>query len=184
MEIESILNDIEKEMKEKEKQKRDEIGERMLESIMQLSQKIESMDEKIGSIDRNNKKFLMAAGMKKTELLENELLSQKKKIIQLLDQIDTLSIAIQTSKADDLKHGLTSFYHKVAELISDLGLEEIEARKNIPFNSKEHECVEVVHKKEYGDNVIVELRRRGYRDKNSKMVLRYAQVAVNKLEER
>lgn len=155
----------------------------ILEGLQILCDKMCDMDIKISNIDKSNKKFLMSAAIQKTELLEKQIADQKMNVIYLLDQIDVLVKAIQASKAEDLKQGLVSYRHRVLEIVSSLGLEEIEVKRGMEFNSKEHDCKDVVHLKGYEDDVIVDLLKRGYRDRVTGGILRYAQVTVNKVEE-
>ncbi len=148
----------------------------ILESIKILQQKIENMD-------KNNKKFLMAATMSdgRMEQREQEIANMKMNTIRLLDQIDVLLSAVSSSEAEGLKRGLDSYYSKITEIISEMGLEEITVENNMKFDSKEQECVEAVHLEGYEDDTVVRLLQRGYRDKNSGKIVRCAKVSVNKV---
>lgn len=147
-----------------------------------ILEKIELLQQKIDGMDKNNKKFLMAATMNdgRAEQLEREIVDMKLGIIGLLDQIDILLTAILSSEADDLKKGLDSYYSKVVEIASGLGLEVINVAENMKFDSKEMECAEAVHLEEYEDDTVVALLQRGYRDISTGNILRYAKVSVNK----
>lgn len=148
-----------------------------------ILEKIELLQQKIEGIDKNNKKFLMAATMNdgRVEQLEQEIVDMKLGIINLLDQIDVLISAMLASEAHDLKKGLSSYYNKVIEITSGLGLDVINATENMKFDSKEMECTEVVHLEEHEDDTVVVLLQRGYKDMSSGKILRYAKVSVNKL---
>lgn len=147
-----------------------------------ILEKIELLQQKIDGMDKNNKKFLMAATINdgRTEQLKNDIVDMKLGIIGLLDQIDVLMTAVLSSEADDLKKGLNSYYGKVVEIASGLGLEVINVTENIKFDSNEMECAEAVHLEEYEDDTVVALLQRGYRDVSSGNILRYAKVSVNK----
>ena len=155
----------------------------ILEGLQTLCDKVCEMDNKLNTIDRNNKKFLMSAAVQKTELLEKQIADQKMNSIYLLDQIDVLVKAIQASKAEDLKQGLVSYRHRVLEIVASLGLEEIEVKRGMEFNSKEHDCKDVVHVKGYENDIIIDLLKRGYKDRTTGAILRYAHVTVNKVKE-
>lgn len=147
-----------------------------------ILEKIELLQQKIDGMDKNNKKFLMAATMNdgRAEQLEQEIVDMKLGIIGLLDQIDILMTAVLSSEAGDLKKGLNSYYGKVFEIASGLGLEVINVAENMKFDSKEMECENTVHLDEYEDDTVVALLQRGYRDMSSGNILRYAKVSVNK----
>lgn len=147
-----------------------------------ILEKIGLLQQKIDGMDKNNKKFLMAATMNdgRTEQLEQEIVNMKLGIIGLLDQIDILLTTVLSSEADNLKKGLKSYYGKVVKMASELGLKVINVTENMKFDSKEMECVKVVHLEEYEDDIVVELLQRGYIDMSSGNILRYAKVSVNK----
>ena len=147
-----------------------------------ILEKIELLQQKIDGMDKSNKKFLMAATMNdgRAEQLEQEIVDMKLGIIGLLDQIDILLTAVFSSEAGDLKKGLNSYYGKVMEIASGIGLEVINVAENMKFDSKEMECAEAVHLEGYEDDTVVALLQTGYRDMSSGNILRYAKVSVNK----
>lgn len=147
-----------------------------------ILEKIELLQNKIENMDKNNKKFLLTATMNdgRTEQLEQEILDMKMGIIGLLDQIDILLTAVFSSEADDLKSGLNSYYGKVVEITSSLGLEVMNVKENMKFDSRKMECENTVHLEEYEDDTVVDLIKRGYRDMSNGNILRYAKVSVNK----
>lgn len=149
--------------------------EAILEGISVLIQKMDSMD-------KNNKKFLMAATIsdERTEHLEETIHHMKMGVIALLDQIDFMMSAVCSGKENELVQGFTVFQHKIAEIITDMGLEEIPVTEKMKFNSKEQECSHTEHREDYEDEVIVALLHRGYRDKKNGKILRFAAVSVNK----
>lgn len=145
--------------------------------------RLEVLQQKLDSMDKANKKFLMAATMNdgRSEALEKENLTLKKGIISLLDQFDVLIQAIYSSDADSLKGGLASSYDEITRIIAGLGLEEIPVESGAAFNSNEQECVETVHLEGKEDDTVADYLQRGYRDINTGNILRYAKVTVNKL---
>ena len=129
-----------------------------------ILEKIELLQQKIDGMDKNNKKFLMAANMNdgRAEQLEQGIVDMKLKIIGLLDQIDILLTAVFSSDANDLKKGLNSYYNQVVEIASGLGLEVINVAENMKFDSKIMECKEAVHLEDYEDDAVVSVLQRGY----------------------
>ncbi len=154
----------------------------LLENDRLILEMLETLTQKLDGMDKNNKKFLMAATMNdgRTEQLEHDIVDMKMGIIGLLDQIDVLLTAILSSESEDLKKGLNSYYRKVQEIACGLGLEVINVTENMKFNSKEMESAEEVQLEDYEDDTVVALLQRGYRDISSGNVLRYAKVSVNK----
>ena len=176
---------------EKSKAENEEVEQKEVKKITPLQlfqndvmilEKIELLQQKIDGMDKNNKKFLMAATMNdgRAEQLEQEIVDMKLGIIGLLDQIDVLMTAVLSSEVGDLKKGLNSYYGKVVEIASGLGLEVINVTENMKFDSKVMESAEAVHLEEYEDDVVVALLQRGYRDMNNGNILRCAKVSVNK----
>lgn len=150
---------------------------------MTILEQIESLHQKIDSMDKNNKKFLMAATMNDglSEKLERDIVSMKMGVIELLDQIDALLAAVFSSEAENLKKALPAYCNKIMEIASGLGLEEIKVAEGMEFNPKEMECTEEVHLDGRGDDTVVAFLQRGYRDKNNGKLLRCAKVTVNRL---
>ena len=176
---------------DKNKTENEEVEQKEIKKITPLQlfqndvlilEKIELLQQKIDGMDKNNKKFLIAATMNdgRAEQLENEIVDMKLGIIGLLDQIDNLMSAVCSSEADDLKKHLNSYYGKVVEIASGLGLEVINVTENMKFDSKEMESVEAVHLEDYEDDTVVAVFKRGYRDMSTGNILRYAKVSVNK----
>ena len=153
----------------------------LLENDMAILEKIDLIYQRIDGMEKSNKKFFMVTTGNRIEQLENQIVNMKRGMIELLDQIDFLMSAVAVSGAEDLQKGMMPYYGKVFEIASKLGVEEIPFKENTLFNAKEQECVEQVFMDGYEDDYVVELVRRGYRDKESGQILRYMKVTVNKV---
>lgn len=158
---------------------------KLLENDAAILESIQALYQKVDSMDKGNKKFLMAATLNggKTEGLEKELYHMKMNMVALLDQIDLLVSAICSNNVEEMKQNLGVFRSKIVQLAVSSGLEEIEAECGSQFQAQEQECIESVSRMEQEDNTIVDLFQRGYRDKTNGKVLRCAKVSVNKRQE-
>ena len=157
----------------------------LFQNDMLLLEKMELLQQKMDVMDKNNKKFLMAATLNdgRAEQLEQEIVNMRLGVISLIDQIDILLSAVFASEAEELKKGVESSYTKIVEIASELGVEEINATENTKFDLKEMECEKAVYMEEYDDNTVVELIKKGYKDISTGKILRYAKVIVNKQAE-
>ena len=62
----------------------------------------------------------------------------------------------------------------------NIGIEEIEVIVGDAFNPEIHKCLETVNDNSYGTDTITDLVKRGYRDTRNKLIIRPAEVVVNK----
>lgn len=151
-----------------------------------IVKKLDEINEHIEEIGRINKKFLIAATMgdEKTEHLEKTIYKMKMGVIKLLDEMYVLIDGINSSRADDLKEGVPAFKKTISEIIKSFDIEEIAVDINMLFDPRKCDCKGEVCLDVYEDEVIVEVVRPGYIDKESGDILRYAQVIVNKTNEK
>lgn len=160
-----------------------ETVEALQKNDTEILENVKKLQEEMAAMDTRNKRFLMAANAVmsgKTEELGQEIINMKKWIISLLDEIDGLVAAVNQNGTEDLKKSLHPFSNKIKEVSSRLGLEEIPVAENMPFDANVMEGIKVVCKEGYNDDAVVGLHLRGYRDKNSGIILRCAKVSVNK----
>ena len=150
------------------------------DGVMRILEAITSLEAKVDSIDKSNKKFLMGASVKKIEALEsiNKMLNNS--LMDLTDQIFMIVMLVNSGKDRELKDGLTSYWQNAVKTLKKIGIAPI-ASQGL-FNAEEAECIDTVHKPGIPDDTIVELHQLGYKD-DSGMILRCAKVTVNKLTE-
>ena len=122
-----------------------------------------------------------------TKRKENEVAEMKKYasegiITKLLDNIDNLERAEQasaeTKNFDALVEGVNMILRNLKYMLSEEGVEEIEAEEGVEFNPYEHQAMMTESKEELKDNDIVQVFQKGYKLKGK--VIRPAMVTVNK----
>lgn len=94
---------------------------------------------------------------------------------QLLPVIDNIERAGSYSESDKVVEGVKMICKSFADVMSGLGISEIEAEGK-PFDPNIHNAVFHVEDEAYGENVVVEVLQKGY--KLGDTVIRYAMVKV------
>ena len=122
-----------------------------------------------------------------TKRKENEVAEMKKYasegiIIKLLDNIDNLERAEQasaeTKNFDALVEGVNMILRNLKNLLTEEGVEELEAAEGVKFNPYEHQAMMTENVENLDDDVIVKVFQKGYKLKGK--VIRPAMVTVNK----
>ena len=93
--------------------------------------------------------------------------------INVLDNIDR-AIAIETAD-EKMKQGIEMIHKQMIGIMNSLGVFEIPT-VNEPFNPEVHDAVMHIESEEYGEQVVVEELRKGY--KRGDRVIRHAMVKV------
>lgn len=122
-----------------------------------------------------------------TKRKENEVSEMKKYasegiIVKLLDNVDNLERAenasMETKNFDALVEGINMILRNLKNLLTEEGVEEIEAGEGVTFNPYEHQAMMTESKEELDDNMVVQVFQKGYKMKGK--VIRPAMVTVNK----
>lgn len=122
-----------------------------------------------------------------TKRKENEVAEMKKYasegiIIKLLDNIDNLERAEQasaeTKNFDALVEGVNMILRNLRNLLTEEGVEELEAAEGVKFNPYEHQAMMTENVENLDNDVIVKVFQKGYKLKGK--VIRPAMVTVNK----
>ena len=122
-----------------------------------------------------------------TKRKENEVAEMKKYasegiIIKLLDNIDNLERAEQasaeTKNFDALVEGVNMILRNLRNLLTEEGVEELEAAEGVEFNPYEHQAMMTENVEDLDNDVIVKVFQKGYKLKGK--VIRPAMVTVNK----
>ena len=122
-----------------------------------------------------------------TKRKENEVAEMKKYasegiIIKLLDNIDNLERAEQasaeTKNFDALVEGVNMILRNLRNLLTEEGVEELEAAEGVKFNPYEHQAMMTENVEDLDNDVIVKVFQKGYKLKGK--VIRPAMVTVNK----
>ena len=122
-----------------------------------------------------------------TKRKENEVSEMKKYasegiVVKLLDNVDNLERAenasMETKNFDALVEGVNMILRNLKNLLTEEGVEEIEAGEGVTFNPYEHQAMMTESKEELDDNMVVQVFQKGYKMKGK--VIRPAMVTVNK----
>ena len=155
--------------------------------------KEETAEEKIGKLEaelqewKNSYTRKLAEFQNFTKRKENEVAEMKKYasegiITKLLDNIDNLERAEQasaeTKNFDALVEGVNMILRNLRNLLTEEGVEELEAAEGVKFNPYEHQAMMTENVENLDNDVIVKVFQKGYKLKGK--VIRPAMVTVNK----
>ena len=119
---------------------------------------------------------------KEAEVSEMKKYASEGIILKVLDNIDNLERAenasAETKNFDALVEGVNMILRNLKYMLSEEGVEEIEAGEGVEFNPYEHQAMMTESKEELKDNDIVQVFQKGYKLKGK--VIRPSMVTVNK----
>lgn len=119
---------------------------------------------------------------KEAEVSEMKKYASEGIILKVLDNIDNLERAenasAETKNFDALVEGVNMILRNLKYMLSEEGVEEIEAGEGVVFNPYEHQAMMTENKEELKDNDIVQVFQKGYKLKGK--IIRPAMVTVNK----
>ena len=158
-----------------------------------VENKEETCEEKIAKLElevqewknsytRKLAEFQNFTKRKETEVSEMKKYASEGIIIKLLDNIDNLERAenasAETKNFDALVEGVNMILRNLKYMLSEEGVEEVEADKGVQFNPYEHQAMMTEEKDGLDNDVIVQVFQKGYKLKGK--VIRPAMVTVNK----
>lgn len=160
-----------------EKSKSKEILGGLLQHDREILLKLDDIIQKVDTIDRSNKKFLMTALQNdgNEEKRENENYRLKMGIISLLDEIENVLLSCRGNVEEDIQYGLDIIEKNILQITNGMQIEEIPAKAGDEFDPELHKCE---FSEDEPQGVISEVIKKGYRDIKDDKVLRYALVAV------
>ena len=119
---------------------------------------------------------------KEAEVSEMKKYASEGIILKVLDNIDNLERAenasAETKNFDALVEGVNMILRNLKYMLSEEGVEEIEAGEGVEFNPYEHQAMMTEEKDGLDNDVIVQVFQKGYKLKGK--VIRPAMVTVNK----
>lgn len=119
---------------------------------------------------------------KEAEVSEMKKYASEGIILKVLENIDNLERAenasAETKNFDALVEGVNMILRNLKYMLSEEGVEEIEAGEGVEFNPYEHQAMMTENKEELKDNDIVQVFQKGYKLKGK--IIRPAMVTVNK----
>ena len=119
---------------------------------------------------------------KEMEVAEMKKFASEGIILKVLENIDNLERAenasTETKNFDALVEGVNMILRNLKYMLSEEGIEEIEATEGVQFNPYEHQAMMTEAKDELDNDIIVQVFQKGYKLKGK--VIRPAMVTVNK----
>lgn len=172
-------NETDNETKETADENVDNKEETCEEKIAKLELEVQEWKN---SYTRKLAEFQNFTKRKETEVSEMKKYASEGIIIKLLDNIDNLERAenasAETKNFDALVEGVNMILRNLKYMLSEEGVEEVEADKGVQFNPYEHQAMMTEEKDGLDNDVIVQVFQKGYKLKGK--VIRPAMVTVNK----
>ena len=179
IETENQQNETDNETKETVDENVDNKEETCEEKIAKLELEVQEWKN---SYTRKLAEFQNFTKRKETEVSEMKKYASEGIIIKLLDNIDNLERAenasAETKNFDALVEGVNMILRNLKYMLSEEGIEEIEATEGVQFNPYEHQAMMTEAKDELDNDIIVQVFQKGYKLKGK--VIRPAMVTVNK----
>ncbi len=178
-ETENQQNETDNETKETVDENVDNKEETCEEKIAKLELEVQEWKN---SYTRKLAEFQNFTKRKETEVSEMKKYASEGIIVKLLDNIDNLERAenasAETKNFDALVEGVNMILRNLKYMLSEEGVEEVEADEGVQFNPYEHQAMMTEEKDNLDNDVIVQVFQKGYKLKGK--VIRPAMVTVNK----
>ena len=179
IETENQQNETDNETKETADENVENKEETCEEKIAKLELEVQEWKN---SYTRKLAEFQNFTKRKETEVSEMKKYASEGIIVKLLDNIDNLERAenasAETKNFDALVEGVNMILRNLKYMLSEEGVEEIEAGEGVKFNPYEHQAMMTEEKDGLDNDVIVQVFQKGYKLKGK--VIRPAMVTVNK----
>lgn len=179
VETENQQNEIDNETEETVAENVENKEETCEEKIAKLELEVQEWKN---SYTRKLAEFQNFTKRKETEVSEMKKYASEGIIIKLLDNIDNLERAenasAETKNFDALVEGVNMILRNLKYMLSEEGVEEVEAGEGVQFNPYEHQAMMTEEKDGLDNDVIVQVFQKGYKLKGK--VIRPAMVTVNK----
>lgn len=184
LEGEAVQNEaVEEQNKNVENQEAEKSAEETSDNCDDKVKKLEAeLEEWKSSYTRKLAEFQNFTKRKENEVAEMKKYASEGIIIKLLDNIDNLERAEQafaeTKNFDALVEGVNMILRNLKNLLTEEGVEELEAAEGVKFNPYEHQAMMTENVENLDNDVIVKVFQKGYKLKGK--VIRPAMVTVNK----
>ena len=179
IETENQQNETDNETKETVDENVDNKEETCEEKIAKLELEVQEWKN---SYTRKLAEFQNFTKRKETEVSEMKKYASEGIIVKLLDNIDNLERAenasAETKNFDALVEGVNMILRNLKYMLSEEGVEEVEADEGVQFNPYEHQAMMTEEKDDLDNDVIVQVFQKGYKLKGK--IIRPAMVTVNK----
>ena len=179
IETENQQNETDNETKETVDENVENKEETCEEKIAKLELEVQEWKN---SYTRKLAEFQNFTKRKETEVSEMKKYASEGIIIKLLENIDNLERAenasVETKNFDALVEGVNMILRNLKYMLSEEGVEEVEAGEGVKFNPYEHQAMMTEEKDDLDNDVIVQVFQKGYKLKGK--IIRPAMVTVNK----
>jgi len=179
VETENQQNEIDNETEETVAENVENKEETCEEKIAKLELEVQEWKN---SYTRKLAEFQNFTKRKETEVSEMKKYASEGIIVKLLENIDNLERAenasAETKNFDALVEGVNMILRNLKYMLSEEGVEEVEAGEGVQFNPYEHQAMMTEEKDDLDNDVIVQVFQKGYKLKGK--VIRPAMVTVNK----
>lgn len=179
IETENQQNETDNETKETADENVENKEETCEEKIAKLELEVQEWKN---SYTRKLAEFQNFTKRKETEVSEMKKYASEGIIVKLLENIDNLERAenasAETKNFDALVEGVNMILRNLKYMLSEEGVEEVEAGEGVQFNPYEHQAMMTEEKDDLDNDVIVQVFQKGYKLKGK--VIRPAMVTVNK----
>ena len=174
-ETENKENETKEDVNEASDNKEETCEEKIAKLELELQEWKNSYTRKLAEFQNFTKR-------KEAEVSEMKKYASEGIILKVLDNIDNLERAekasLETKNFDALVEGVNMILRNLKYMLSEEGVEEIEAEEGVEFNPYEHQAMMTESKEELKDNDIVQVFQKGYKLKGK--IIRPAMVTVNK----
>ena len=174
-ETENRENETKEDVNEASDNKEETCEEKIAKLELELQEWKNSYTRKLAEFQNFTKR-------KEAEVSEMKKYASEGIILKVLDNIDNLERAenasAETKNFDALVEGVNMILRNLKYMLSEEGVEEIEAGEGVKFNPYEHQAMMTESKEELKDNDIVQVFQKGYKLKGK--IIRPAMVTVNK----
>ncbi|HHW30208.1 MAG TPA: nucleotide exchange factor GrpE [Clostridiaceae bacterium] len=147
--------------------------------MAQLEEKSKAADEYFSRLQRTAAEFdnyRKRTAREKEAIYTEAVCDVVSAFLPIIDDIDrALQVCEKEAENSPIKEGVELIKRKANEVLKNLGVEEIDC-KGKEFDPSLHEAVMHVEDEEYGQNIIVEEFRKGYKTKDK--VIRHSVVKV------
>ena len=174
-ETENKENETKEDVNEASDNKEETCEEKIAKLELELQEWKNSYTRKLAEFQNFTKR-------KEAEVSEMKKYASEGIILKVLDNIDNLERAekasLETKNFDALVEGVNMILRNLKYMLSEEGVEEIEAGEGVEFNPYEHQAMMTESKEELKENDIVQVFQKGYKLKGK--IIRPAMVTVNK----
>ena len=174
-ETENKENETKEDVNEASDNKEETCGEKIAKLELELQEWKNSYTRKLAEFQNFTRR-------KEVEVSEMKKYASEGIILKVLDNIDNLERAenasAETKNFDALVEGVNMILRNLKYMLSEEGVEEIEAGEGVEFNPYEHQAMMTESKEELKENDIVQVFQKGYKLKGK--IIRPAMVTVNK----